>query len=331
MVVVFGPYVTDRDTLLGCKAVFVGVVGVEDVKRSEQLAASLEGWESVNHMLPEALETGSSLLLRVPRVTLKVVNALALGGWETSPPPLALDLPADGELRASHGSVACVLGNVVDGVYTHVLSPLMVALTPPGKPRPSRKAFLLLIGAIQVAHSLGPAGVWDQTPPSGVTPVEAPLGSVHTVLDSIKAWLLGLYLAQSLGTSDERVSWQVLAATAVGDLVRRSRMESAGLLAEPEISALHAILGWMFTLGGLSVVRGVASSDLYVDVDAPLLAKRMSQGVASVVAHIGSGDPESALDWIVMLEDMYAARVGEWDAVVSRVDVVPTVTVVPGV
>merc|ERR1711991_549067 len=128
----------------------------------------------------------------------------------------------------------------------------------------------------------------------------------------------------------ERVSWQVLAATAVGDLVRRSRMESAGLLAEPEISALHAILGWMFTLGGLSVVRGVASSDLYVDVDALLLAKRMSQGVASVVAHIGSGDPESALDWIVMLEDMYAARVGEWDAVVSRVDVVPTVTVVPG-
>jgi hypothetical protein len=188
--VIFAPYETYDDGLLGVKGSHGAAVLVRNEAESQKLAMFQKYVADVQDALPLAPEDRPSKHgLETP---MEVMDApYRVGDLRHGYQAVADNLPNDPRVHEQKGSKKIFFKNFMDARVNYVVLPLAQYMMPPEQAsRASAEAYLLFTIMHEMAHGLGPA--YAHTP-AGKTSVRESIGPAYSGLEEAKADVVGMF------------------------------------------------------------------------------------------------------------------------------------------
>ncbi len=188
--VIFAPYETYTDGLLGVKGSYGAAVLVRNEAESEKLAMFQKYVADVQDALPLAPEDRPSKHgLETP---MEVMDApYRAGDLRHGYQAVADNLPNDARVHEQKGSKKIFFKNFMDARVNYVVLPLAQFMMPPEQAsKASAEAYLLFAIMHEMAHGLGPA--YSRTA-TGKVAVREAIGPVYSGLEEAKADVVGMF------------------------------------------------------------------------------------------------------------------------------------------
>ncbi len=188
--VIFAPYETYDDGLLGVKGSYGGAVLVRNEAESQKLALFQKYVADVQDALPLAPEDRPSKHgLETP---MEVMDApYRVGDLRHGYQAVADNLPNDPRVHEQKGSKKIFFKNFMDARVTYVILPLAQFMMPPEQAaKASAEAYLLFTIMHEMAHGLGPA--YARTS-AGKVSVRESIGPAYSGLEEAKADVVGMF------------------------------------------------------------------------------------------------------------------------------------------
>ncbi|MGA9798681.1 MAG: Zn-dependent hydrolase [Terriglobales bacterium] len=188
--VIFAPYETYDDDLLGVKGSFGGAVLVRNEAESQKLAMFQKYVADVQDALPLAPEDRPSKHgLETP---MEVMDApYRVGDLRHGYQAVADNLPNDPRVHEQKGSKKIFFKNFMDARVNYVVLPLAQYMMPPDQAaKASAEAYLLFTIMHEMAHGLGPAYARTAT---GKASIRESIGPAYSGLEEAKADVVGMF------------------------------------------------------------------------------------------------------------------------------------------
>ncbi len=188
--VIFAPYETYTDGLLGVKGSYGAAVLVRNEAESQKLAMFQKYVADVQDALPLAPEDRPSKHgLETP---MEVMDApYRAGDLRHGYQAVADNLPNDARVHEQKGSKKIFFKNFMDARVNFVVLPLAQFMMPPEQAaKVSADAYLLFAIMHEMAHGLGPAYSRTST---GKVAVREAIGPVYSGLEEAKADVVGMF------------------------------------------------------------------------------------------------------------------------------------------
>ena len=188
--VIFAPYETYNDDLLGVKGSYGAAVLVRNEAESRKLAMFQKYVADVQDALPLAPEDRPSKHgLETP---MEVMDApYRVGDLRHGYQAVADNLPNDPRVHEQKGSKKIFFKNFMDARVTYVVLPLAQFMMPPEQAvKASAEGYLLFTIMHEMAHGLGPA--YARTS-AGKVSVRESIGPMYSGLEEAKADVVGMF------------------------------------------------------------------------------------------------------------------------------------------
>jgi hypothetical protein len=188
--VIFAPYETYDDGLLGVKGSFGAAVLIRNEAESQKLAMFQKYVADVQDALPLAPEDRPSKHgLETP---MEVMDApYRVGDLRHGYQAVADNLPNDPRVHEQKGSKKIFFKNFMDARVNYVVLPLAQYMMPPEQAsRASAAAYLLFTIMHEMAHGLGPAYARAA---AGKASVRESIGPAYSGLEEAKADVVGMF------------------------------------------------------------------------------------------------------------------------------------------
>jgi hypothetical protein len=188
--VIFAPYETYDDDLLGVKGSFGGAVLVRNEAESQKLAMFQKYVADVQDALPLAPEDRPSKHgLETP---MEVMDApYRVGDLRHGYQAVADNLPNDARVHEQKGSKKIFFKNFMDARVNYVVLPLAQYMMPPDQAaKASAEPYLLFTIMHEMAHGLGPAYARAAT---GKASIRESIGPAYSGLEEAKADVVGMF------------------------------------------------------------------------------------------------------------------------------------------
>jgi hypothetical protein len=188
--VIFAPYETYDDGLLGVKGSYGAAVLIRNEAESQKLAMFQKYVADVQDALPLAPEDRPSKHgLETP---MEVMDApYRVGDLRHGYQAVADNLPNDPRVHEQKGSKKIFFKNSMDARVNYVVLPLAKYMMPPEQAaRASAEAYLLFTIMHEMAHGLGPA--YARTA-AGKASVRESIGPAYSGLEEAKADVVGMF------------------------------------------------------------------------------------------------------------------------------------------
>ncbi len=240
--VAIGPFGRSEDGLIGYKASFGAVIGIERRKDSEQLAKYGRELPYLESRLP--IPVAPTATARGTVNPIRVVDEVIAGGVaHCGPLAVALDLPDDLRVREGKGSKTILLKNVLRIKYDSVLAPTgLEVLAKDEAKNLDFDAYYHHVLFHELAHALGPARIKVG---GRDTEVGLELKERFAAIEEAKADVLGVYALAVLAnrkvvpvTVVERLPWTYLAG--LFQNARFGTADARGLAAVGQLNYLLA-------------------------------------------------------------------------------------------
>ena len=187
--VIFAPYETYLDDLLGVKTSYGASVLVRNAEESKKLAMFQKYVPQIQEALPLGAEDRPSKRgLQTPMEVMDAPYRAAdlRHGYQA----VADNLPNDPRVHEQKGSKKIFFKNFMDARVNYVILPLSKYLMPPEQAaKASGEGYLLSTIMHEMAHGLGPA--YSRTA-SGKVPVREAIGPIYGGLEESKADVVGM-------------------------------------------------------------------------------------------------------------------------------------------
>ncbi len=239
--IIFAPYETYLDDLLGVKASYGAAVLVRNDRESKRLDLFTKYVPDIQEALPlAAADRPSKWGLDSP---MEVVDSpFRAGDLAHGYQAVADNLPNDPQIHEEHGSKKIFFNNFMDARVNSVIIPLARKVMEPGQAA-KVTADGYLIGTVmhEICHGLGPA--YARTP-AGKVDIRQAIGPQYSGLEEAKADVAGMFAVQWLIDHDvlPRKSRDEYYASYIGDLFRSARFGAAEAHAQAEIMELNYFL-----------------------------------------------------------------------------------------
>jgi len=188
--VIFAPYETYDDGLLGVKGSYGAAVLIRNEGESQKLAMFQKYVPDVQDALPLAPEDRPSK--RGLETPMEVMDApYRVGDLRHGYQAVADNLPNDPRVHEQKGSKKIFFKNFMDARVNNVVLPLAQYMMPPEQAaRASAEAYLLFTIMHEMAHGLGPA--YARTS-AGKASVRESIGPAYSGLEEAKADVVGMF------------------------------------------------------------------------------------------------------------------------------------------
>lgn len=188
---IFAPYETYGDSLLGLKATYGAAVLVRDEEESRQLETLENRVADIQDALPIAApDRPSKHGLRTP---MEVVDSpFRAGDLGHGYQAVADNLPNDPRVQEQKGSKKIFFKNFMDARVTYTILPLARLLMPEKQAaKVSGEGYLMATLLHEISHGLGPA--FARTDTGGKTSIRQAVGPVFGALEEAKADVVGMF------------------------------------------------------------------------------------------------------------------------------------------
>jgi hypothetical protein len=292
--VIFAPYETYLDGLLGVKGSFGAAVLIRNEEQSRKLEMFQKYVPQIQDALPLAAEDRPSKQgLETP---MEVMDApFRAGDLNHGYQAVADNLPNDPRVHEKKGSKKIFFKNFMDARVNYVVIPVAKRMMPPEQAaRVSGDGYLLATIMHEICHGLGPA--FARTP-AGKVAIREAIGPQFSGLEEAKADVVGMFALKFL--IDQGVlpkdKLQEFYASYVGGMFRTVRFGVAEAHGQAEMMEFNYL-----TERG-AVVRE-ASGRYRIDYD------KMPGAIADLAKELleieATGDRERAVNWFQKYDKM---------------------------
>ena len=193
--VIFGPYETYLDDVLGVKTSYESAVLIRNEPESQKLALYQKYIPDIQDALPLAAEDRPSK--RGQPTPMEVMDSpLRTGDLLHGYQAVADNLPNDPRIHEAKGTKKIFFKNFMDARVNYVVLPLGKYLMPPAQAgRASGEGYLAAVVLHEISHGLGPA--FARVNGKQVAITEA-LGPIYSALEEAKADVTGMFGLQWL-------------------------------------------------------------------------------------------------------------------------------------
>ena len=188
--VIFAPYETYLDDLLGVKTSYGAAVLIRNEAESKKLAVFEKYVPEIQDSLPLAPEDRPSLAGK--QTPMEVMDApFRAGDLTHGYQAVADNLPNDPRIHAEAGTKKIFFKNFMDARVDYVILPLAKRVMKPEQAaRASAEGYLFSTIMHEISHGLGPA--YARTP-AGQVDIREAIGPVYGPLEEAKADVVGMY------------------------------------------------------------------------------------------------------------------------------------------
>jgi hypothetical protein len=239
--IIFAPYETYMDDLLGVKASYGAAVMVRNERESKKLELFAKYVPAIQDALPLAAEDRPSKQgLETPMEVMD--NPFRSGDLTHGYQAVADNLPNDPRVHEQKGSKKLFFKNFMDARVNSVIVPIARKLM---EPRQAAKVTSegYLVGTImhEICHGLGPA--FARTA-SGKTDIREAIGPLYSSLEEAKADAAGMFALQWLVDNSvlPKDKLQEYYASYVGDLFRAARFGTGEAHGQAEVMELNYLV-----------------------------------------------------------------------------------------
>ena len=196
---IFAPYETYDDDLLGVKATYGAAVMIRNEEESRKLAVFKKSVAEIQEALPLAPEDRPSK--RGLETPMEVVDTLFRSGDLTHGYQAVADnLPNDPRVHEQKGSKKLFFKNFMDARVDYIVLPVArYAMLPQQAEKVSSEGYLLTTILHEICHDLGPE--FARTA-SGKTDIREAIGPMFSGLEEAKADVVGMYALKWLVDHD---------------------------------------------------------------------------------------------------------------------------------
>jgi len=194
---IFAPYETYLDDLLGVKTSYGGAILIRNDAESRKLAMYQQQEAAMQQALPVAAESGAKPSKEGFATPMEVVDApLRAGDLRYGYQAVADNLPNDPRVHAEKGSKKIFFKNFMDLRVDNVILPVAGKMLAPEQTRDvSGEGYMTAAILHEISHGLGPA--FAHVDGRQVTINEA-IGPAYSGLEEAKADVTGIFLAKWL-------------------------------------------------------------------------------------------------------------------------------------
>lgn len=239
--VIFAPYETYMDDLLGVKGSYGAGVMVRNEKDSKKLDLFTQYVPEIQDALPLAPEDRPSK--RGLAAPMEVVDSIFRSGdLAHGYQAVADNLPNDPRVHEQAGSKRIFFRNFMDARVNYVIVPLVRKLMVPEQAaKVSGDGYLVGTILHEICHGLGPAYARTAT---GKVDISQALGPLHSGLEEAKADVTGMFAVRWLVDHEvlPRKDLDGYYASYVGDLFRSVRFGTAEAHSQAEAMELNYLL-----------------------------------------------------------------------------------------
>ena len=294
---IFAPYETYNDELLGVKATYGAAVLVRNETESRRVERFQELVPRVQEALPLPAEDRPSLAGH--SAPMEVVDApFRSGDLRHGYQAVADNLPNDPRIHEKVGSKRIFFKNFMDARVEHVILPLARRLLAPAEAgRVTAEGYFVDTAMHEIAHGLGPAFARKS---GGRVSIREAMGPAFSGLEEAKADVVGLFALEwlvSRGAMPRETFEQALAAH-VADIFRTVRFGAAEAHARAEMMEFN-----VFAEGGVIVPAGGDGADRYA-IDSSRAPAALAALAKELLEEEASGDRARAEAWFAKYEAM---------------------------
>lgn len=187
---IFAPYETYLDHLLGVKTSYGAAVLIRNDEESRKLAVFQKYVPDIQDALPLEAEDRPSKRGQV--TPMEVMDAPFRGGdYRYGYQPVATNLPNDPRIHREKGTKKIFFKNFMDARVNHVVLPLAkLMMEPTQAAQASGDGYLTAVMLHEIAHGLGPAFARKG---GGQTDIREAIGSLFGGLEEAKADVTGMF------------------------------------------------------------------------------------------------------------------------------------------
>ena len=189
--VIFAPYETYNDNLLGVKATYGAAVLIRDEAASQKLETFKKYVSDLQDALPVPAQDRPSMQgLETP---MEVMNSpFRAGDLGHGYQAVADNLPNDPRVHEQKGSKKLFFKNFMDARVNYIILPLAKILMPPDQAaRASAEGYLLSTIMHEISHGLGPTFAHNSS--GDKIPIREAIGTMYSGLEEAKADVVGMF------------------------------------------------------------------------------------------------------------------------------------------
>ena len=285
--IIFAPYETYEDGLLGVKATYGAAVLIRNSKESQKLAMFQKYVADIQDALPLAPENRPSK--RGLETPMEVMDApYRVGDLRHGYQAVADNLPNDPRVHEQKGSKKIFFKNFMEARVNFVILPVAKrVLRPEQAAKVSGEAYLLATILHEMAHGLGPAFARTAV---GKTDIREAIGPVFGGLEEAKADVVGMFGLKWLMDHDAlpKEKLEEYYASYVGGIFRTVRFGAAEAHSQAELMEFNY-------LSERGAIQRESSGRYSIDY------ARMPQALADLAKELleieATGDRERAEKW----------------------------------
>jgi len=292
--IIFAPYETYLDDLLGVKGSYGAAVLVRNERESRKLELFQKYVPEIQDALPLAAEDRPSKHgLETP---MEVMDApLRAGDLTHGYQAVADNLPNDPRVHEQKGSKKLFFKNFMDARVTYVILPVArKVMEPEQAAKVTGESYLLGTILHEISHGLGPA--FARTP-SGKVSIREAIGSQFSGLEEAKADAVGMFALKWLVDHDAlpKEKLEEYYASYVGDLFRTARFGTAEAHGQAEMMEFNY-------LSERGAIRRNANGRYAIDYEKiPGAIVDLAKELLEIEA---TGDRQRAENWFKKYDDM---------------------------
>jgi hypothetical protein len=292
--IIFAPYETYSDDLLGVKATYGASVLVRNEKESKKLEMFQQFVPQIQDALPlPAEDRPSKQGLETP---MEVMDApFRAGDLTHGYQAVADNLPNDPRVHEQKGSKKIFFKNFMDARVNYVIIPVArQMLRPEQAAKVSGEGYLLGTIMHEIAHGLGPAYARTAT---GKTPIREAIGPMYSGLEESKADVVGMFGLKWLVDHDAtpKDKREEFYASYVGGMFRTVRFGVAEAHGQAEMMELN------YLIERAAVTR--ESSGRYV-IDYEKIPGAIADLAKELLEIEATGDRRRAENWFAKYDKM---------------------------
>jgi hypothetical protein len=286
--VIFAPYETYLDGILGVKTSYGGAVLIRNDAESRKLATFEKYVPDLQDALPLAPEDRPSK--RGQATPMEVVDSpFRTGDLRHGYQAVADNLPNDPRIHAERGSKKIFFKNFLDARVDSIVTPLAARLMSPAQAAlVSREGYTVDTLLHEIAHGLGPAYARTN---GKTTDIREAIGPQFSGLEEAKADVVGLLGAEQLAARGVigRAQLESCYASHVADLLRMLRFGTA------EAHAVSEIMQFSYFADRKVIVWDAGARRFAVDLGRmPEAVRALSKELLEIEA---TGDAGRATKW----------------------------------
>jgi hypothetical protein len=298
--VIFGPYETYLDGLLGVKTTYESGILIRNEEESRKLAIYQQYVPEIQEALPLATEDKPSV--RGLLTPMEVMDSpFRAGDLNHGYQAVADNLPNDPRIHQAKGTKKIFFKNFMDARLNYIVLPVARRLMDQDQAaQATSDGYMAMVLMHEISHGLGPAYARRNGESKGTVDIREVLGPVYGALEESKADVVGMFGLKWLadkGSISQKQLQEAYAAYVAG-IFRTVRFGTAEAHGRGEMMEFNY-------LSEQSAIRRDASGRYVIDYN------RMPQAIASLSKELleieATGDRQRAEQWFAKYDQMPSA------------------------